>query len=66
MDFQSKLRFTGLSKAGLGRLLGVHRNTASRWVDGPGYAHAYLDLMIEVIEYRVSVKELAKRLLENV
>ena len=46
--FKTLLRRAGLSKAELARRLGINARTISAWGgDAPGYARAYLELLIE-------------------
>lgn len=47
-DFDRLVKSAGMSKAKLARTLGFNEKTASTWKhDPPGYAVAYLELLIE-------------------
>ena len=63
-DFWVKLSDLGLSQAEFSRRLGLHENTVMGWKHGvvPGYAEAYVDLMIEHRDYVEAVKSLARRI----
>jgi DNA-binding XRE family transcriptional regulator len=53
MHFQSLLDESGLTKAALGRILGVDAKTVSRWGrEAPRYAIAYLELYIYCHRFR--------------
>jgi len=46
--FKQLLQRAGITKAELSRRLGLHETTASHWKSSPpGYAVAYLELLIE-------------------
>jgi len=52
-DFETRLDGLGLSKAGLGRRLGVGSPTVCRWKnDPPQYALAYLDALEAAVKLR--------------
>ena len=65
-DFWVKLSDLGLSQAEFSRRLGLHENTVMSWKHGvvPGYAEAYVDLMMEYRSRMEAVKSLARRILD--
>lgn len=54
MDFEQLLQRAGITKAELARRLKLSRGTVSRWNQGvvPGYATAYLELLIDYNKVR--------------